>query len=76
MQRSTPLADQPQLSLIEHQGWREYRVDARPHAASWSSSLALWLDACLVLGLAYYWETVCYACLETHLEIHLTTYPS
>ncbi|RPD80247.1 hypothetical protein L226DRAFT_454737 [Lentinus tigrinus ALCF2SS1-7] len=62
MQRRTPLHEHPELSIIEHSGWHEYRVDApgRKHRlASRIPSLGgLWFDACLLLGLAYYWNAI------------------
>ncbi|KAM5531027.1 hypothetical protein V8D89_015299 [Ganoderma adspersum] len=62
MQRTTPLREHPEFSIIEGQGWREYRVEAprrrRPIASRIPALGGLWMDACLVCGTAYYWKTV------------------
>ncbi|KAI0724055.1 hypothetical protein C8T65DRAFT_93908 [Cerioporus squamosus] len=62
MQRTTPLHEHPEFCIIQHSGWREYRVDApgmrRRGASKIPSFGGLWFDACLALALAYYWSVI------------------
>ncbi|KAI0709438.1 hypothetical protein C8Q76DRAFT_799443 [Earliella scabrosa] len=58
MQRNAPLDEHPEFTVIEHPAWTEYRVEALPKRRRVASTIPgkLWLDACLVFALAYYWD--------------------
>ncbi|EJF66015.1 hypothetical protein DICSQDRAFT_49466 [Dichomitus squalens LYAD-421 SS1] len=60
MKRTIPLQEHPEFSIIDGYGWREFRVEApggRRRAASRLPSIGgLWLDACVVSGVAYCWK--------------------
>ncbi|KAI0748299.1 hypothetical protein C8Q80DRAFT_730780 [Daedaleopsis nitida] len=61
MQRKTPLDGHPELTVVEHPAWTEYRVDATGRSASATRIPPLgplWLHLSLVLVLAYCWDTV------------------
>ncbi|KAH9857067.1 hypothetical protein C2E23DRAFT_371937 [Lenzites betulinus] len=55
MQRTAPLKKWPELSLLEHPGWLEYRVETAKNRARFP---AFGVDVILMFGVAYFWRVI------------------
>lgn len=56
MRRAIPIPERPEFTVLEYPGWLEYRVQAPGATAKFNH---LGVGAGLVLGVAYFWQTVC-----------------
>ncbi|KAH9901104.1 hypothetical protein C8Q73DRAFT_676765, partial [Cubamyces lactineus] len=58
MSRTIPIPDEPELSVIQHPGWIEYRVDATTPSSKGRGARISAVDALVILACAISWNTM------------------